>query len=94
MLMHFKRGGWEKPKPIIPGERTCFNCNIIEDEFQFVLVCPLYTHFRHYIPKYYKNKPSMFKFLELLNSNNTKIVRRLAIYCFKAFEHRNTILFK
>ena len=65
------------PKPIALENRKCITCNTIEDEFHFILVCPMYTSFRHYIPKY-TNRPSMFKFRELLNNNNQLIVRRLA----------------
>ena len=35
----------------------------------------------------------MFKFIELLTNNNELIVRRLALYCFKALEKRNIILY-
>ena len=79
-------GRWVKPKPIALENRKCITCNIIEDEFHFILVCPMYSSFRHYIPKYYTNRPSMFKFIEVLNNNNELIVRRLALYCFNAFE--------
>ena len=79
-------GRWVKPKPIALDNRKCITCNLIEDEFPFILVCPMYTSFRHYIPKYYTNRPSMFKFIYLLNNNNELIVKRLALYCFKAFE--------
>ena len=80
-------GRWVKPKPIALVNRKCITCNLIDDEFHFILVCPMYTFFRHYIPYYYKNRPSMFKFIELLNNNNELIVRRLVLYCFKAFEN-------
>ena len=86
-------GRWVKPKPIALENRKCITCNIIEDEFHFILVCPMYTSFRHYIPYYYKNRPSMFKFIELLNKSNELIVRWLALYCFKPFEKRNIILY-
>ena len=86
-------GRWVKPKPIALENRKCITCNIIEDEFHFILVCPMYSYFRHYIPTYYINRPSMFKFIELLNNNNELIVRRLVLYCFKAFEKRNIILY-
>ena len=71
-------GRWVKPNPIAPENRKCITCNIIEYEFHFILVCPIYSSVRHYIPKYYTNRPSMFKFIELLNNNNELIVRRLA----------------
>ena len=79
-------GRWVKPKPIALENRKCITCNIIEDKFHFILVCPMYSSFRHYIPKYYTNRPSIFKFIELLNNNNELIVRWLALYCFKTFE--------
>ena len=82
-------GRWVKPKPIALENRKCITCNIIEDEFHFILVCPMYSSFRHYIPKYYTNRPGMFKFIELLNNNNELIVKRLALYCSKAFEKWN-----
>ena len=66
---------------------------LIEDEFHCILVCPMYSSFRHYIQKYYTSRPSMFKFIELLNNNNELIVRRLALYCFKGFETRNIIVY-
>ena len=80
-------GRWVKPKL---ENRKCITCNLIEDEFHFILVCPMYSSFRHYIPKYYTNRHSMFiEFIELLNNNNELIVRRLTLYCFKTFEKRN-----
>ena len=79
-------GRWVKPKPIALENSKCITCNLNENEFHFILVCPMYSSFRHYIPKYYTNRPSMFKFIKLLNNNNELTVRRLALYCFKAFE--------
>ena len=58
-------GSWINPKPIALENRKCITYNLIADEFHFILVCPMYTFFRHYIPKYYTNRPSMFKFIEL-----------------------------
>ena len=76
-------GRWVKPKPIALENRKCITCNLIEGEFHFILVCPMYSVIRHYIPKYYTNRPSMFKLIELLNNNE--------LYCFKAFEKRNML---
>jgi len=86
-------GRWVKPNPIALENRKCITCNLIEDEFHFIIVCPMYASIRHYIPKYYTNNPSMFKFIELLNNSSELVVRRLALYCFKAFEIRNSILY-
>ena len=86
-------GRWVKPKSIALENRKCITCNLIEDEFHFIHLCPMYSSFRHYIPKYYTNRPNMFKFIDLLNNNNELIVRRLALYCFKVFEKINIILY-
>ena len=71
--------------------RICTLCNMndIEDEFHFFLVCPFYTHFRNiYIEKYYRNRPSMYKFIALLKSDKRNVLNKLAVYCIKAFELR------
>ena len=62
-------GRWVKPKPIALKNRKCITCNLIEDEFHYIFFCPMYTSFRHLVAKYYTNRPSMFKFIELLNNN-------------------------
>lgn len=70
--------------------RKCTLCsrNDIEDEFHFVLICPLYHELRMiYIKRYFTHTPSMFKFLELLNSSG-KTLRNLALYINKAFKMR------
>ena len=71
--------------------RKCIYCDVneIEDEFHFVIVCPKYTYLRNkYINKYYTNRPSMLKFVQLLNSTNVKTLNNLAIFCIKAFKVR------
>ena len=61
--------------------RHC-DINEIEDEFHFVIVCPKYTYLRNkYINKYHINRPSMFKFVQLLNSTNVKARNNPAIFC-------------
>ena len=43
-------GRWVKPKPIALENRKCIiTCNIIEDEFHFILVCPMYSSFQNII---------------------------------------------
>jgi len=74
-------------------DRKCirFNLNDIEDEFDFVLVCPDYINLRNaYIPKYYCNRPSVLNFIELVQTNNTFLLIKLTIYCIKAFALRNS----
>ena len=72
-------------------ERKCVYCelNDIEDEYHFVLRCSKYQILRHqYIPRYFTINPSMFKFLELLNSNKLKTLNKLAVFIIKAFQLR------
>ena len=74
-------------------DRKCVRCNLndIEDEFHFVFVCPDYINLRNaYIPKYYSNRPSVLKFIELVQTNNTYMLIQLSIYCIKAFALRNS----
>ena len=80
-------GRWARPARIPIHERTCTNCEVLEDEYHFVIECNRYTELREkYIPRYYWRRPSMFKFVELLNSTNMKLLRNLSIYIFHAFK--------
>ena len=77
------------PRP----DRKCILCNLndIEDEFHFVLVCPFYSDLRaQFIPKYYTKNPNMIKFIALLNIEKKSVLTKLAVFCIKAFERRDT----
>ena len=70
---------------------------ILEDEFHFILECPLYTELRKNVlrntfGKYriYKNVP---KLIALLNTENEIEIRNLSMYNFKAFNFQNNILY-
>ena len=87
-------GRWAKSNPIVLENRKCFQCDDIEDEYHFVLVCPVYRELRRqFIPQYYRTNPSMFKFIELLKSDQQSILRNFAMYCEKAFHQRNVCLY-
>ena len=84
--LHIESGRWNR-NPTVPRERRfCFNCdNKIEDEFHFVFECPLYNQLRtQLIPIYFRNRPSMFKFINLLNSKSKKKLTGLAKFVYKA----------
>ena len=71
--------------------RLCTFCNTgdIEDEFHFIVICPLYTDIRKiYIDRYYYKKPSVFKFTELMNSSDDVKLLKLGKFIFKAFSIR------
>ena len=62
-------------------ERKCANWNILEDEFHFVVECITYTDVRiKYTPKYYWERPSMYKFVELVNTTSIKLLRNLSVH--------------
>ena len=45
------------------GVCTLCNLNDLEDDFHFVLICPFYETLRkQLIPRYYAQRPSMYKF--------------------------------
>ena len=73
-----ERGRWLK---IIPENRLCTVCHVIEDEFHVICICPRYTDIRNaFIKPYYTTRPSMIKFSQLLNTENVKEMRTLASF--------------
>ena len=54
----------------------------VEDEFHFVLKCPVYDCFRKL---YYRTHPSVFKLAQLLCTENFKDLCNLGIFLMKYF---------
>ena len=78
-------GRWARPK-VPRNQRLCSLCNTLYDEYHFILECKniiLCSLRNSYIPKYYYSRPSMYKFTLLFNSQDTKIIRNLAMYIHK-----------
>ena len=68
-------------------ERVCTHCNVIEDEYHFILTCPLYSDLRNkFIKKYYWFKPSTYKLIQLLSSNNVRELRNLGNFFVKGVQ--------
>ena len=87
-------GRWVRPNRIPIAERKFLYCDLLEDEFHFVLECNSYNELRKkYIPRYFWMRPSMFKLVELLNTTNTKLLRNLSLYVYLAFEYRTQQLY-
>ena len=66
----------------IRGSRKCDLCTLdeIEDDYHFKIVCPV---LRNLSKNYYSQRPSVFKLLQSLGSNNTKELSNLGKYlCF------------
>jgi len=76
-------------------QRYCLFCNSqdIEDEYHFMLVCPFLDEIRKkYVPKYYYQRPSMFKFLEMLGIDNKTKLIKISLFIKYALNKRNTLL--
>ena len=68
-------------------ERKCTfcKCNTIENEYHFLLVCPLYRDLRMlYLPKYYYTWPNTFKFKGLMESQSKKKIVNLGKFVYLA----------
>jgi len=61
-------------------ERVCSMCNlnVVEDEYHFILQCEKYIDVRRkYLKKYYWQRPSCFKLVQLLSVRNIKELSNL-----------------
>ena len=59
----------------------CTMCNTGEvgDEYHYLLICPLFNEARvKFIPKRLNVKPSVFKFLQIVNSENRNVLINLS----------------
>ena len=77
------------------NQRYCLICNIldIEDEFHFVCVCNAYNVIRkQYLRNYYYNRPSVYKFVELMQNSNHKTQLKLCKFVYEAFIIRQGII--
>ena len=83
--LRIETGRWTRP--VTPrSDRRCATCNQIEDEYHLLLKCPRYSQSRNkLIPKYYWQRPSMFKAVQLLQCNDPKIVKGVAKFIHEAF---------
>ena len=73
------------------NNRICQHCNLndVEDEYHFILVCPAYNYLRcSYIKRYYRNRPSVYKLIQLLSTENVKELGNLGRFLSKACKQR------
>lgn len=92
--LEIETGRWTKPNSIPRSERKCQHCNILEDEFHFLLECPLYHDFKiNYIKRYFWKRPNILKFIELLQSKNTTVVKNLSTYIYKSMNKREHLYY-
>ena len=70
--------------------RKCTLCDEIEDEFHFVVVCIKFHELRiKYLPKSLYTRPSMFKFVNFLNSRNLSDLKKLWLFLHHSFKQYN-----
>jgi len=77
------------------NERYCLCCDKydIEDNFHFICICSRYSVLRSkYIPKLYYQRPSVFKFNNLMSSIDNHILYKLAIFLKLALAERTKYL--
>ena len=80
--LEVEAGRWARPVRVEFENRKCLVCNKLEDEYHFVFECQLYENLRNkYIDNYYTTRPSMFKFVELLNTDR-KIRFEICLFLF------------
>lgn len=75
--------------------RLCELCDMetIENEYHFVLECNVYNDFRiHFILRYYRQRPSMLKIVELMKTDNKRLLHNLALYLLKSFQKRKDLI--
>ena len=91
--LNVETGGWQRPNKVPYEQRFCKCCTTeIEDEYHFIIICPLYEDIRKlFIKPYYRIKPSMYKFLLLCKTSNKSELIKLAKYITKAFEIRKRV---
>ena len=65
--------------------------NVVENEYHFLLVCPLYRSLRvELIPKYFRTWPNLNKFEMLLQTKNVKHLNLLGKYIHLALQKRSS----
>ena len=73
------------------SDRLCRFCNgtYIENEYHFLLVCPLYRDLRiKYFKPYYCRWPTLNKFDDLMCNTSKKVILNVAKYIYFAFQLR------
>ena len=85
--LEIESGRWTRPISTPLDDRKCsFICNVLEDEFHFVLECNMFAELRKNTflgIRYYWSRPSMHKLISLVNNDNETCIRKLSTFIFK-----------
>ena len=74
------------------SDRKCIYCNmnVIESEFHFMLICPLYADLRSkYLNRYYCRWPTVYKFHKLMNKQSKHSLQMISQYIYFASRKRD-----
>ena len=73
--------------------RKCKFCkNKVEDEYHFLLICPLYSGLhKQYIPEKFFLQPNLHRFNMLMSAKSDTPISRLSLYIYYAFAERKQI---
>ena len=75
--LEVETGRWTKPVKTPLNERICFICGVLEDEFHFILECPLYSDLRqNYIQRYYWQRANMPKLIQLMTAESVRVIKK------------------
>ena len=87
-----ERGKWQCPKLDV-SSRKCEICHVIEDEYHIMLECKRFVDLRNrYLPKLIIRRPSMYTFLNFLNTVEGKNLQSFGIFCYKVLtEYNNSV---
>ena len=85
-LTRFRAGNFRLPVVLLGTgrnkvpykQRLCVTCNELGDQFHFVFKCIITEKYHYILPKFYTKKPSMYKFLQLLNSNDKNVIKKFS----------------
>ncbi len=80
------RGVVDRPGRVCKYCLNLKNCSFIEDEYHFIIKCPLYETIRQtYISQYCIDR-SPVNFVYILSSKSETVIKRLAMYTYYAFK--------
>ena len=78
-------GKWHRPR--LYNQRMCEVCDVLGDEYHFLLVFKSLCGLRQrYIPEYYFKYPSMYTFIAFMSSDYVKTIRNLAAFVYSSFQ--------
>merc|ERR1712002_1013117 len=97
-LLNIERGRHTNPKTPLE-QRKCINCNCIEDEIHFIIVCDLYTSERkllfenvNSVFSHFRDMSSIEKFVFLFQCNDANVLSWLGKFIISSFETHNNKL--